>query len=80
MRTRTALVEFLKESQDYRKLLKECAIKSAFRLCAQTTSFLASASRLEEGLAQEISVVRSVTSIEDALQMLEEEREKAEEA
>jgi hypothetical protein len=39
MRTKTALVEFLKESQDYRKLFKGCSKASAFRLRSQAYRF-----------------------------------------
>jgi hypothetical protein len=46
---------------------------------AQATALLVEADRLEEGFPGEVSVVRSVTCIEDALQMLVEEAEGAEE-
>lgn len=46
---------------------------------AQATALLLEASRVEQGLPGEITVVRSVTCIEDALQMLQEERDEAEE-
>jgi hypothetical protein len=47
---------------------------------AQATALLVDASRVEEGLPTEIGVQRSVTALEDALQMLAEEAEGAEEA
>jgi hypothetical protein len=46
---------------------------------AQATTLLTDSARLEEGLPGEIGVVHSVTSLEDALQMLAEEAEGAEE-
>lgn len=46
---------------------------------AQATALLLETSRVEQGLPGEIIVVRSVTCIEDALMMLQEEREEAEE-
>jgi hypothetical protein len=47
---------------------------------SRATVLLLDASRLEEGLTTEIGVVRSVTCIKDAFQMLQEEAEGAEEA
>jgi hypothetical protein len=49
-------------------------------MVAQATVLLLETSRVERGLPEEITVVRSVTCIEDALQMLQEERAEAEEA
>jgi hypothetical protein len=46
---------------------------------AQATALLLETSRVEQGLPGEITVVRSVTCIEDALQMLQDERDEAEE-
>ena len=47
---------------------------------SKATALLTGASRLEEGLPQEISVLRNVTSLEDALALITEEAEEAEEA
>jgi hypothetical protein len=46
---------------------------------AQATALLVDAARLEEGLPTEVQVLRSVTCIEDALRMLVEENQEAEE-
>jgi hypothetical protein len=46
---------------------------------ARATSLLCDADRLEQGLPTEIGVVRSATALEDALQMLAEENQEAEE-
>jgi hypothetical protein len=46
---------------------------------AQATALLVDAERVEQGLPTEIGVTRSVTSLEDALQLLSEETADAEE-
>jgi hypothetical protein len=46
---------------------------------AQATALLCDSARIEQGLSTEIGVVRSVTTLEDALQLLQEETEDAEE-
>jgi hypothetical protein len=45
---------------------------------AQATALLVDAARLEEGLPTEVQVLRSVTALEDALAMLVEESQEAE--
>ncbi len=46
---------------------------------ARATCLLLEAERLEQGEPSEITVVRSVTALEDALQLLVEDNEEAEE-
>jgi hypothetical protein len=46
---------------------------------AQATALLCDTSRTEEGLPTEVSVIRSVSSLEDALAVLSEENQEAEE-
>jgi hypothetical protein len=54
----------------------EQALRERDRL-VRATALLVDAARLEEGLPGELGVVRLVTCIEDALQMLVEEAEEA---
>ena len=45
---------------------------------ARATALLCDSARIEQGLPTEIGVVRSVTALEDTLQLLQEETEDAE--